>query len=181
MVDIALRDGQIDAEDNLLPPEFYSPQARHDLIAASNRTRARTRTGSSRKGIKTNIRCAEAARAQDQGPAVAAAALNSPAARAQDSPAARAHNSDPIRLDGKRALVTGASRGIGRAAAEALAAAGASVAINYARSTAEAEDAAAAVRACGNGEVEVIQADVAIRGGEGDVRPPRRGWGGSTS
>ena len=84
---------------------------------------------------------------------MAAAPLSGPAARAQDG--------DPIRLDGKRARVTGASRGIGRAAAEALAAAGASVAINYARSTAEAEDAAAAVRACGNGEVEVIQADVA--------------------
>ena len=67
---------------------------------------------------------------------------------------------DPFRLDGKRALVTGASRGIGRAAAEALAAAGASVTINYARSFAEAEETAARVRALG-GEVEVIQADVA--------------------
>lgn len=68
--------------------------------------------------------------------------------------------SDPFRLDGKRALVTGASRGIGRAAAEALAAAGAAVAINYARSKDEAEETAAAVRALG-AEALVLQADVA--------------------
>ena len=67
---------------------------------------------------------------------------------------------DPLRLDGKRALVTGASRGIGRAASEALAAAGARVAVNYARSTAEAEETASAVRALG-GEVDVVQADIA--------------------
>jgi 3-oxoacyl-[acyl-carrier protein] reductase len=69
-------------------------------------------------------------------------------------------SSDPLRLDGKRALVTGASRGIGRATAEALAAAGAAVAINYARSAAEAEAVATALRA-GGAEVEVIGADVA--------------------
>jgi len=67
--------------------------------------------------------------------------------------------SDPFRLDGRRALVTGASRGIGRATAEALAAAGAAVALNYARSTAEAEEAAAAVRRFG-GEALLVQADV---------------------
>lgn len=68
--------------------------------------------------------------------------------------------SDPLRLDGRRALVTGASRGLGRAAAEALAAAGAAVAINYARSADEAEATAAALRA-GGAEVEVVRADVA--------------------
>ena len=68
--------------------------------------------------------------------------------------------SDPLRLDGRRALITGASRGIGRATAEALAAAGAAVAINYARSAAEAEETAAALRA-GGAEVELVQADVA--------------------
>ncbi len=67
---------------------------------------------------------------------------------------------DPLRLDGKRALVTGAARGIGRAAAEALAAAGASVAINYARSAAEAEELATELRGRG-ADVEVVQADVA--------------------
>jgi len=67
---------------------------------------------------------------------------------------------DPLRLDGKRALITGASRGIGRAAAEALAAAGAAVAINYARSEAEAAAVGDALRAQGV-DVDVVQADVA--------------------
>lgn len=74
--------------------------------------------------------------------------------------ATAAVSADPLRLDGKRALVTGASRGIGRAAAEALASAGAAVAINYARSASEAEEVAAGICARG-GDVEVIQGDVA--------------------
>jgi 3-oxoacyl-[acyl-carrier protein] reductase len=74
--------------------------------------------------------------------------------------AAAAVNADPLRLDGRRALITGASRGIGRAAAEVLGGAGAAVAINYARSAAEAEAVAEGLRARGV-EVEVIQADIA--------------------
>ncbi len=51
-------------------------------------------------------------------------------------------------LEGKRALVTGASRGLGRAAAEALAGAGADVVCVSTR-TAGTDDTAAAVRAAG--------------------------------
>ena len=52
-------------------------------------------------------------------------------------------------LDGRRALVTGASQGIGRAIALRLGVEGASVALNYNRSRAEAEEAAAQVTAAG--------------------------------
>ena len=51
---------------------------------------------------------------------------------------------DPFRLDGQIAIVTGASRGLGRAIALALAEAGADVAV-AARNTAEIEDTAHAV------------------------------------
>ena len=53
-----------------------------------------------------------------------------------------------FRLDGKRALVTGGGRGIGLAAAGALAASGAHVTL-AARTKSEIEDAAAAIRARG--------------------------------
>lgn len=58
------------------------------------------------------------------------------------------------------ALVTGASSGIGLAVAEAMAAAGAAVVINYHAQEAPAEDLAERIRGAG-GRALVIQADVA--------------------
>ena len=52
-------------------------------------------------------------------------------------------------LQGRVALVTGASRGIGRAIALALARDGADVAVNYSRNQAAAEEVAQAIRAMG--------------------------------
>lgn len=62
-------------------------------------------------------------------------------------------------LRGRRAIVTGASRGIGRATAIAVAEAGADVAINYHRSTGEAESVAERCRQAG-ARVELLQADM---------------------
>ena len=65
-----------------------------------------------------------------------------------------------MNLTGKTALVTGASRGIGRAICLELARRGANVAVNYAGSAAAAEETAAACRELGV-EACAIQADVA--------------------
>lgn len=63
-------------------------------------------------------------------------------------------------LDGKVALVTGASRGIGRAMAERLSREGAAVVINYVRNAEAARELVAHIEA-GGGRALAVQADVA--------------------
>ena len=70
-----------------------------------------------------------------------------------------------IDLTGKVALVTGSSRGIGRACAIRLAEAGADVVVNYVTSGREADDVAAQIAAMGR-NVACVRADV---GQEEDV------------
>lgn len=64
-----------------------------------------------------------------------------------------------MQLDGKVALVTGASRGIGRAVAIALAKNGAKIAVNYAGNQAAAEEVKQIIEQNG-GEAILVQADV---------------------
>jgi 3-oxoacyl-[acyl-carrier protein] reductase len=71
-----------------------------------------------------------------------------------------------IDLSGKTALVTGGSRGIGRAAAEILAAAGARVAVNYRSDDAAAEEFVRKTRSAG-GEALALA---------GDVGNPEEAW-----
>ncbi|MCA9247695.1 MAG: 3-oxoacyl-ACP reductase FabG [Planctomycetales bacterium] len=65
------------------------------------------------------------------------------------------------RLEGKTALVTGASRGIGRAIALELAREGAKVAINYASSEAKAQEVADEVTKLGSTAM-IVQANVGV-------------------
>ena len=64
-------------------------------------------------------------------------------------------------LSGKTALVTGASRGIGRASAVALARAGAQVLIHYGTGAKEAESVVAEIRA-GGGRADAVAADLSL-------------------
>src|SRR5260370_14031265 len=63
-------------------------------------------------------------------------------------------------LSGRTALVTGASRGIGRASALALAKAGAHVLVHYSRGAAEAEMVVNEIRAAG-GRADAVAVDLA--------------------
>jgi 3-oxoacyl-[acyl-carrier protein] reductase len=67
-------------------------------------------------------------------------------------------------LTNKIALVTGASRGIGRATASALADAGAHVLVHYGRSAQDAESLVAGIRSKG-GRADAIRADLATADG----------------
>ena len=77
-------------------------------------------------------------------------------------------------LQGKTALVTGASRGIGRATASALADAGAHVLVHYGRSAQDAESIVAGIRSKG-GRAEAVRADLGTRDGAAllarEIRP----------
>jgi NAD(P)-dependent dehydrogenase (short-subunit alcohol dehydrogenase family) len=78
--------------------------------------------------------------------------------RFQELPTMDLPRTPSFRLDGRRALVSGAGRGIGLAAAAALADQGAHVTL-LARSANEIEAAAAAIRAKG-GAAEALALDV---------------------
>ena len=77
-------------------------------------------------------------------------------------------------LSGKTALVTGASRGIGRASALALAKAGAQVLVHYGRGAKEAEAVVAEIRKAG-GRAEAVAADLAAADGPHKLAKQVRG------
>jgi 3-oxoacyl-[acyl-carrier protein] reductase len=81
-------------------------------------------------------------------------------------------------LEGKSALVTGASRGIGRAIAVELARRGARVVVNYARDAEGAQATVAAIQAAG-GEARATQADVSdYKAAENLVKTTVEAYGG---
>src|SRR6266404_4090157 len=76
-------------------------------------------------------------------------------------------------LNGKTALVTGASRGMGRASALALAAAGAQVLVHYGRGAKEADGVVAEIRK-GGGRADPIAMDLATADGAGKLAKQAR-------
>ena len=76
-----------------------------------------------------------------------------------------------MRLAGRVALITGASRGIGRAIAMELAREGADVAVNYRKQAAAAEETAAEIRALGRRAVIVHAVCLSTDGHRPWVRP----------
>src|SRR5260221_210591 len=76
-------------------------------------------------------------------------------------------------LTGKTALVTGASRGMGRASALALAAAGAQVLVHYGRGANEADGVVAEIRKAG-ARADAIATDLAAADGASKRAGPHR-------
>ena len=76
-------------------------------------------------------------------------------------------------LNGKTALVTGASRGMGRASALALAAAGAQVLVHYGRGAKEADGVVAEIRKAG-GRADALATDLATADGPGKLAKQAR-------
>ena len=79
-------------------------------------------------------------------------------------------------LNGKVAVVTGASKGIGAAIAKTLSAAGAAVVVNYSASKEDADRVVADIKAKG-GKAIAVKGDVAkaddmtaVRGNQKDIR-----------
>ena len=77
---------------------------------------------------------------------------------------------------GRRALVTGASRGIGRAIAVGLAEAGADVAVHFATDSSSAESTAAEIVGAGR-DAMVVQADLTVPGAGRRLAHDVLGWG----
>lgn len=83
-----------------------------------------------------------------------------------------------IRLDGKKALITGGSRGIGRASAVMLAAAGCDVAVNYVANAAAAESVEKEVGRLGR-KCLLLKADISSRAGvDGMMKAVADEWAG---
>jgi 3-oxoacyl-[acyl-carrier protein] reductase len=80
-------------------------------------------------------------------------------------------------LAGKTALVTGASRGIGRASALALGKVGAQVLVHYSRAEKEADAVVAEIRRAGS-RAEKVTADLAAMDGSHQLANQVRGMAG---
>ncbi len=82
-----------------------------------------------------------------------------------------------IDLHGKKALVSGGSRGVGRAVALRLAEAGCDVVVNYVRNKKAADETRRAIEALGR-EVAVVRANVADEDGlHRLIEEPEKRWG----